>query len=79
MSKNKTWVKSKKIIVDVGKCKYCNQDMTNEDSFVPIGKIVYGKYQYQNAHYDCVKENDLTQVLFLDIRIVFTPPSYPVD
>jgi hypothetical protein len=32
--------------------------MTNEDSFVPIGQIVYGKYKYQNAHYDCVKEND---------------------
>jgi translation initiation factor IF-3 len=33
--------------------------MTSEDSFVPIGKILYGKYQYQNAHYDCVKKNDL--------------------
>jgi hypothetical protein len=57
MSK-KTWVRKEKIIV-VGKCKYCNKDMTNEDSFVPIGKILYGKYQYQNAHYDCVKKNDL--------------------
>jgi hypothetical protein len=57
MSK-KTWVRKEKIIV-VGKCKYCNKDMTNEDSFVPIGQIVYGKYQYQNAHYDCVKQNDL--------------------
>jgi hypothetical protein len=36
MSK-KTWVRKEKIIV-VGKCKYCNKDMTNEDSFVPIGK-----------------------------------------
>ena len=56
MSK-KTWVRKEKIIV-VGKCKYCNKDMTNEDSFVPIGQIVYGKYKYQNAHYDCVREND---------------------
>jgi hypothetical protein len=57
MSK-KTWVRKEKIIV-VGKCKYCQKEMTNEDSFVPIGKILYGKYQYQNAHYDCVKKNDL--------------------
>jgi hypothetical protein len=33
--------------------------MTSEDSFVPIGQIIYGKYKYQNAHYDCVKQNDL--------------------
>jgi hypothetical protein len=57
MSK-KTWVRKEKIIV-VGKCKYCQKEMTNEDSFVPIGQIVYGKYKYQNAHYDCVKQNDL--------------------
>jgi hypothetical protein len=36
-----------------------NKEMTNEDSFVPIGQIIYGKYKYQNAHYDCVKQNDL--------------------
>jgi hypothetical protein len=23
------------------------------------GQIIYGKYKYQNAHYDCVKQNDL--------------------
>jgi hypothetical protein len=57
MSK-KTWVRKEKIIV-VGKCKYCQKEMTNEDSFVPIGQIIYGKYKYQNAHYDCVKKNDL--------------------
>jgi hypothetical protein len=56
--KKKTWVKSKKIIVNVGSCKFCNQEMTNEDSFIPIGKIIKAKYQYHNAHYDCVKEND---------------------
>jgi hypothetical protein len=57
MSK-KTWVRKEKIIV-VGKCKYCQKEMTNEDSFVPIGQIIYGKYKYQNAHYDCVKQKDL--------------------
>ena len=32
--------------------------MTSEDSFIPIGKIIRGKYIYKNSHYDCVKEND---------------------
>ena len=54
---NKTWVRKEKI-VDVGKCKYCNQSMTSEDSFIPIGKIIRNKYMYKNSHYDCVKEND---------------------
>ena len=53
----KTWVRKEKI-VSVGNCKYCNQEMTNQDSFVPIGKVIRGKYQYKNAHYNCVKEND---------------------
>ena len=48
----KTWVRKEKII-DVGKCKYCNQSMTSEDSFIPIGKIIRGKYIYKNSHYDC--------------------------
>ena len=48
----KTWVRKEKI-VDVGKCKYCNQSMTSENTFIPIGRLVRNKYQYQNAHYDC--------------------------
>ena len=27
--------------------------MTSEDSFIPIGKIIRGKYIYKNSHYDC--------------------------
>ena len=57
MSKKKTWVRKQKI-VSVGNCKYCNQEMTNEDSFVSIGKLINNKYIYKNAHYDCVKIND---------------------
>ena len=38
----KTWVRKEKI-VSVGNCKYCNQEMTNQDSFVPIGKVIRGK------------------------------------
>ena len=30
----KTWKKPKSRIIDIGKCKWCNQDMVNTDSFV---------------------------------------------
>jgi len=32
--------------------------MTSEDSFIPIGKVIRGKYKYQNAHYDCVSNQE---------------------
>lgn len=32
--------------------------MTNEDSFIPIGKVINGKYIYKNAHYECVRKAD---------------------
>ena len=43
----KLWKKPKVIIVDIGKCKYCNQDMTNQESFVAF-------YPKGKAHYDCM-------------------------
>ena len=55
--KTKTWVRKEKIVT-VGKCKYCNQEMTSEDSFVPIGKVINGRYIYKNAHYNCVRKAD---------------------
>jgi hypothetical protein len=53
----KTWVRKEKIVT-VGQCKYCSQEMTSEDSFIPIGKVIRGKYKYQNAHYDCVSNQE---------------------
>jgi len=32
--------------------------MTNEDSFIPIGKVINGKYIYKNVHYECVRKAD---------------------
>ena len=49
--KKKTWVKSKQIIVDVGTCRYCKQEMTNMDSFVSF-------YGGGHAHWQCMKEDD---------------------
>jgi hypothetical protein len=54
--KKKSWVRKEKIVT-VGPCKYCKEEMTSEDSFIPIGKVIRGKYQYQNAHYDCVSNH----------------------
>jgi len=55
--KKKSWVRKEKIVT-VGSCKYCQKEMTSEDSFIPIGKVIRGKYKYQNAHYDCVSNQE---------------------
>ena len=48
---NKTWVRSKTIIIDIGKCRYCNKDMTNQESFVAFADKTKAQYQ-------CMKEDD---------------------
>ena len=47
----KTWVRSKTIIIDIGKCRYCNKDMTNQESFVAFDDKT-------KAHYQCMKDDD---------------------
>lgn len=49
--KKKTWVKSKEIIVIVGKCKYCQEEIVNTDSFVSF-------YPKGHSHYICMKNHD---------------------
>ena len=53
MPKHKAWIKPKVIIIDIGKCKYCHQEMTNQESFVafyPKGKNKkYSKKQMKIA------------------------------
>ena len=48
---SKTWIKPKVIIVDIGKCKYCHKNMTNQESFVTF-------YPRGKAHYVCMKKAD---------------------
>ena len=48
----KTWIKPKVIIVNIGKCKYCSKEMTNQESFVAFAN-------HTKAHYKCMKEDDL--------------------
>ena len=54
--KKKTWVKSKTIIIDVGKCRYCNKDMDNQESFVAFADKT-------KAHYQCMKADDEKKTL----------------
>jgi|TARA_R100001530_G_scaffold48520_1_gene36433 hypothetical protein len=52
----KTWVKPTSIIIDIGKCRYCNKDMTNQESFVAFADKT-------KAHYQCMKEDDNQRAL----------------
>ena len=51
MSKKKTWVKPKEIIIDIGPCKYCGQEMQNIESFVSF-------LDKTKAHYKCMKNEE---------------------
>ena len=51
-SKKKTWVRSKEVVVvRVGKCKHCQEEILNTDSFVSF-------YPKGHSHYKCMKNND---------------------
>ena len=54
--KKKTWVKPTTIIIDIGKCRYCNKNMINTDSFVAFADKT-------KAHYQCMKEDDNQRAL----------------
>ena len=41
--KKKLWKKPKVIIIDIGRCRYCGEEMTNQDSFVAFYPASQGK------------------------------------
>tara|TARA_R100000329_G_scaffold79616_1_gene68151 strand:- start:1027 stop:1233 length:207 start_codon:yes stop_codon:yes gene_type:complete len=49
--KKKLWKKPKQIVMDIGKCKYCQKDMVNTESFVVFATK-------EKAHYECMKKDD---------------------
>jgi len=55
--KKKTWVKPTTIIIDIGKCRYCNKDMDNQESFVAFAD------NKTKAHYSCMKSDDEQRAL----------------
>ena len=48
--KKKLWKRPKVIIIDIGRCRYCGEEMTNQDSFVSF-------YGGGHAHWQCMKED----------------------
>ena len=54
--KKKTWVKPTTFIIDIGKCRYCNKDMDNQESFVAFADKT-------KAHYSCMKSDDEQRAL----------------
>ena len=72
--KNKTWVKSKQIIVTVGFCRYCHKELINTDSFVSF-------YGGGHSHYQCMREDDdLKQKVlnYLEVDVPLTSSDYDV-
>lgn len=49
--KKKIWVKNKELLVRVSKCKHCQEEIVNTDSFVSF-------YPKGHSHYKCMKNND---------------------
>tara|TARA_X000000950_G_scaffold43136_2_gene48238 strand:+ start:25 stop:237 length:213 start_codon:yes stop_codon:yes gene_type:complete len=64
--KKKLWKKPKQIVMDIGKCIYCKNDMVNTESFVVFATK-------EKAHYQCMKKDDelkqkITQKIEKDIN-----------
>ena len=55
MSK-KLWKKPTVIVMDIGKCRYCSAEMTNQESFVAFATK-------EKAHYQCMKDDDEQRAL----------------
>ena len=54
--KNKTWKKPKIIEMDIGKCRYCDKNMVNTESFVAFADKT-------KAHYECMKKDAYKQLI----------------
>ena len=48
--KKKTWKKPKIIVMDIGKCRYCQKEMINTESFVAFADKTKG-------HYSCMEKD----------------------
>ncbi len=52
----KLWKKPSVIVINIGKCKYCQAEMVNTESFVAF-------YGGEKAHYDCMKKDDFKKLI----------------
>ena len=67
-AKKKTWNKSKTIVIDIGKCKYCNKDMVNTDSFVVFADNTI-------CHYNFMKKDYYAQLIKKETNEKRLPPN----
>ena len=51
MAVKKLWKKPSIIEIDIGKCKYCQAEMVNTESFVAF-------YGGEKAHYECIRKDE---------------------
>ena len=56
MSAKKIWKKPSIIVIDIGKCKFCQAEMVNTESFVAF-------YGGEKAHYECMRKDDYKQII----------------
>lgn len=56
MAVKKLWKKPSIIEIDIGKCKYCQAEMVNTESFVAF-------YGGKKAHYECMRKDDYKQII----------------
>jgi len=54
--KNKIWKKPSMIVVDIGKCRYCQKEMINTESFVAFADKT-------KAHYECMRKDDYKKLI----------------
>ena len=61
-AKNKTWKKPKIIEMDIGKCRYCDKNMVNTESFVAFADKTKG-------HYSCMEKDYYKSLINKDKEI----------
>jgi len=57
----KIWNKPSILVIDIGKCRYCQAPMTNTESFV-----AFYDEEKTKAHYECMKKDDYKKLIEKD-------------
>jgi len=55
-SRKKLWKKPTIIVMDIGKCKFCQAEMVNTESFVAFADKT-------KAHYECMRKDDYKKII----------------
>jgi len=55
-ARKKLWKKPTIIVMDIGKCKFCQAEMVNTESFVAFADKT-------KAHYECMRKDDYKKII----------------